>query len=191
MVFNTEKDARTKKVIKDAFFSKVHQSLYMMIRNDDDEETILCKMNLVTSSNSPLLINQIHQKVDRFEISFKDPMNIFLICQKNVFLYEFKEIIDNFKLALKLKFKLTPTIKFRSKKGETIKDKRFKIVYSNLFNKIKFFKFDKEMKYFYTHDNQLIKKCLFETGKEVYTHLDKHGVVRNLWFTKNFLFMIR
>jgi hypothetical protein len=113
------------------------------------------------------------------------------VCQKNVYQFKLKNIEGSLKFLLKQKFQNPNVIKISGKNQNYLQDKKFKKLYSNEINKIKFFKFDDKMKYFYTHDNHLIKKCLFDTGEEVFTLLNKQAVVRNLWFAKRFFFMIR
>ena len=184
-IFNNEENANTDKVIKDVEYSKKHESLYMMIRNDNDEQTIMCKYSLVVHTKEKILICNINKKVDRFELSLLDPLIVYLVCKKKIYQYKINSIEANLKFLLKEKF--------ANMKNNTLNlyDKQFKKIYSNEINKIKFFKFDNRMKYFYTHDNHLIKKCLFDTGEEVYTLLNKQAVVRNLWFAKKFFYMIR
>jgi hypothetical protein len=193
MIFNNMEHANTEKVIKDAVYIPKHESVYMMIKNDNDKTTIFCKFSLILPPEKNINVYYISKKVDRFEVDLKDPLVVYLVCQTNVFKYKFKDLKENFQSILKQKYsKRTLNIEPETKKYKQFyHDKQFVRVYSNEINKIKFFKFDNRMKYFYTHDNHLIKKCLFDTGEEVYTMLNKKAVVRNLWFAKKFLFMIR
>ena len=187
-IFNNKENANTEKVIKDVEYSKKLESLYMMIRNDNDKQTIICKFSLNLQNKEKIMVCNINKKVNRFELSLMDPFIVYLVYKKKIFKYKLHNIQGSVKFLLKEKFAnitaLTPnTIK--------LYDKNFKTIYSNEINKIKFFKFDNKMKYFYTHDNHLIKKCLFDTGEEVHTLLNKQAVVRNVWFAKKFSYMIR
>lgn len=191
VIFNNQCHASTSQVIKDAEFSLPHQSLYMMLRNDDDKNTLICKLRLGGTRDEVLIINNIHKLVDRFEVSTKNPFNLFLVCQRNVYLYILTGAVDFFKAASKSKKKAPPKFKIRSKYSHDFGSKKFVVVYSNQYHPVRFFKFDSQMKYFFTHDSQLIKKCSFETKQEVHSLLDEHAVVRNVWFADNFRFMIR
>lgn len=70
-------------------------------------------------------------------------------------------------------------------------DESFKRVHSNPKNEIKFFKFDKNMKYYYTHDDKVIKKYLYETSTLVKNFEGHNETLKNLMFTIDFSFMIR
>jgi hypothetical protein len=190
IIFNNQEDAKTEKVIKDVEFIKKHLSLYMMIRNDDDLETIFCKFSLDENAEERLLVNKLKKKVDRFEVSTRDPLELFLICKTRVLSYFLKNISTTLNFLLKQKYS-NKNIDRNKPLEIRVQNKKFKEIYSNQINRIQFFKFDKDMKYFYTHDKSMIKTCLFETGEEVSTMFTTGASVRNLWFTDNFQFMIR
>jgi stress-induced morphogen len=181
-IFNNKENGRTEKVIKD--IEMKHNSLYMMIRNDSDEETTFCKFSL--EKNKKMIFCHLLMKVNRFEISYKDEFTIFLISKRKVFQYKLQGAMKSFKMHIRSKF-----FKNVNKIQQNYKiSGRLKKIYSNRINKINFFKFDKKMKYFFTHDDKLIKKCLFKTGEDVFTFFDKRARVRYVWFTKNLSIMI-
>jgi hypothetical protein len=181
-IFNNKEHGKTEKVIKD--IEMKHNSLYMMIRNDSDEETTFCKFPL--EKDKKMVLCHLLMKVNRFEISYKDEFTIFLICQRKVFRYKLQGTMKSLKMHIQSKFFKN----VNKNKQNYKKTKKLKKVYSNKINKINFFKFDKKMKYFFTHDDKLIKKCLFETGEDVFTFFDKRARVRYVWFTKNLSIMI-
>lgn len=185
LIFNNKTHAETERVIKDAEYMKRHQSVYLMIRNERDLDTLFCKYDFNGKSDQKVLVNRVDLKVDRFEVSYKDPFHLFLVSKKTVFRFVLMDVTTNFKSILKQKFS-------KLKKGSSAQtskfafSKRLKEVYSNNINRIKFFKFDKEMKHFYCHDKNIIKTCAFDSGEEVSSMITAGAEVRMLWFTRDF-----
>lgn len=182
-VFNNRLHLKTDRVIKDV--EHKHDSLYMMIRNDEDTDTTFCRYSL--DGSRKVMVCPVPKKVDRFEVSFKRELDLFLVCQRSVFQYTLQEALGSLRRHLRLN-----VLKgLASPKPKTRPGSKFKKVYSNKINKISFFKFDSKMKYFFTHDDNMIKKCLFATGEDVFTFLDKRARVRNVWFTGDLSIMIK
>ena len=167
------------KHIKQAIFSEKHKNVYLIVRKSFENSSTICKLDLSVVKNC-LLKNEINLKVNQFEVSKVDPLNMFLICKRSVFRFRFQINSEE----------MDQNVMNQSNTPQT-KQIELKKIYSNYSNLIKFFKFDDKMKYYYTHDKNIIKKCIFKTGEVVYTLSDDRALVKNIWFGKNFKLMIR
>jgi hypothetical protein len=138
--------------------------------------------------------------IDDFELDQKDPMNIFLVSQNEVFKHNFLQnnTFSNIKLKKKSSIgintkKMKTHFRKRNKKKVNFKEEDVLLdtVYSNNLHPIKFFKFDQNMKHFYTHEGKTIQKYSFEKRVLVKSFEGHKYVVQNLIFTSDYCFMIR
>lgn len=199
-IFENRKEAATDMQIKDAKFSKQHQCFYLLLQNKNDEKSIIFKFTTINGKAENFLKSEISKKVDSFEINRKDKYGLFLICQKEVFNFNMKRNLDKSQNNTIRKSSIGGNLlkrrkkrkKYRSKsKLQDDEDELYDRIYSNPKHEIQFFKFDHEMKYFYTHDDKIIKKYLFETSAFIRSFEGHNETLKSLMFTDDFSFMIR
>lgn len=206
--FDNNLHANTSKKIKDVIYSKTHKSFYLLLRNKNDLDSIICKFDAEKEKTENLIKVQIDKKIDRFEIDKKDPLNMFIICQKEVFICSLEQ--QNLKISKLTKRKssiginLAQTSRIRKKfqqnnradrlmreVEDTWDQKIYRRVHANAKHEIRFFKFDKEMKYYYTHDGKVLKKYLYETNTLMQNFEGHKETLKNVMFTNDFSFMFR
>lgn len=196
-IFGNFSHAQTEKKIRDVIYSQTHNSFYLLLRNKNDEESIVCKFLL---GNPDICKTKVGKNVNRFEISSEDPLSLFLICDKEVLHVSMDRRVNKQQLNVPRKSAIGENLKkkimrktIHRSRSKVIEDENheFKRIYSNPKNKIEFFKFDKDMRFFYTHDDKVIKKYLYETSTLVQSFEGHTESLKNLMFTNNFSYMIR
>lgn len=207
-IFDNTLHASTSKKIKDVIYSKTHKSFYLLLRNKTDSDSIVCKFEAKKEKSNNLTKVKINKKIDRFEIDKKNPLNLFIICQKEVFTCGLEETpsqkakLTKRKSSIGINLAQTNRIRRKFQQANRVdrlapevveesNEKVYKRVYANVKHKIKFFKFDKEMKYYYTHDDKVLKKYLYETNTLMQNFKGHKKTLKNLMFTNDFSFMFR
>ena len=188
-VFFREICAKKDTVIKDAFFSEIHKSLYVMLHKKDEEHTIFGKLDIFSDSDCKIQLIEVAIRVDRFEVSSKDPLILFLICRDQVF-----------KCSMPDGNAMT---KFKRQSNESVFEYSLEEDFSNvnsveptpflqnMTGPISYFKFDRKMENFYTNEKYFIKKCDFESQKEKQSMSSRRVKIKNLWFSQDFSSMFR
>lgn len=147
-----------------------------------------------------IVSSEIQKKVDEIEIDKKNPNIIFFIHQKEVFKLNLKETPVKAKNVVRRNSSIGVNLKKRMKslRKKLIKPKNFseqnnihEKIFSSQKHDINFFKFDKKMKYFFTHDGKIIRKYSYETSALVRSFESHKNTVVNIILTENYNFMIR
>lgn len=188
---HTKEHTRITKVV----YSELHQSFYFLAETRGDEKSWLCRFALDEAESDDFMHAQFRKRVDDVEIDKKDPLNLYLICQREVFKFSLSEDkgtsqikVRRNSIGINVKRRRGKRKKLKKQKQETVFYDR---VFSNPKNEISFFKFDQKMRYFYTNDDNVIRKYLFETKTLVHTFEGHKHRLSGLVFTEDCSFMVR
>lgn len=194
-VFDLEKNAKENSQIQKVVYSELHQSFYFLVEAAGDKKSWLGRLSLDEDESENFLQAQFRKRVGDLEIDKRDPLNLFLICQREVFKFNLNEDKNSSQIKIR---RSSIGINVKRRRGKRKKQKKQKQenffydrVFSNPKNEISFFKFDKKMRYFYTNDDNVIRKYLFETNTLVHTFEGHKHKVTRLVFTRDGSFMIR
>jgi hypothetical protein len=160
----------------------------------------MCKF---CAKSGKVLKNRVGRKVKKFEVDKTDDLSLFLICDKEVLQMKLNDQEDLNQMEVKVPKKSMIGGNFKKKQVRRMLSRgRSRVlesddrnsyvkVHANPKNELNFFKFDKEMKYFYTHDDKVIKKYLYETGTLVQSFVGHKEALKSMMFTNDFSYMIR
>ena len=219
VLFNNKRDADTENLIKDVKFSKENKMFYLMLENEGESRMFVRFLydpsSATNSEKKKLHIGIFPKLISEFELHRSNPDILYLIIKNEVFEFNItsKEGKVNGKIQEQEPAKLqvqksgirVPGTQGRAqgnnknqnkKKGGRGKKKgkkknTFKRVFSNPKNAVLFYRFNLDMKFFYSSDGSLIKKYLTETKSLINTYEGHENDLKNITFSEDFKYMFR
>ena len=195
-VFSVEKNLNSEGVVKDVQFSSEHGLFYVMVEENNDMR-IFCRFKIEDGASSKIVSKTVSKAVSKFEIHKKHKNLMFLIVSKEIFQLDLDHktskrdsvIVPKLRKGKSNNHNNINILKRRKKKKTDVQG--CSLYFFNGKNPFRAFKFDQNMKYFYTHDDNVFKKYLAESKMLIDSYFRHNSTLNQILFSDDYSTIFR